>query len=361
MARFLLYKLFKKNPLIFFWGFLAFILLSIFLGCLWFYDNFLIVKDEFLNFLPSDTILYWSTYKTENNLLLEISKTLFTKETQEQIDYLSHEISPYSQKIALALLPPTSSSPQLTFKQFENFVFFSRVDSKNLENIKKELEKLNFNYITDINGKIIITNHKDELLKILKVHNGKIPSLINYKLNLIALNIANQLPTKIYFSDFKFQNFSDLKFSSNIFSPNKLIIKKEPAENKIYYTLILNNADLITLERLIPKILATLFPEMQEKTLPDGTKVQELIANPLNFKIQKNNLKGVEIDSIDIPQLNAKILITEINSRIIISNSEKMMGDYLKEKNPILVKILENFSKAKVLNIFGFVGNIEFE
>lgn len=113
------------------------------------------------------------------------------------------------------------------------------------------------------------------------------------------------------------------------------LVKQE--ETKLVYLLAWPidsvSADKINETKLAAsQYLTDELPEEQGKVLPDKTKVIEIVSNPEKFNFQKIYLTSdatAELYFLDTPEINQQIIIGIDQNKIVLSNSKKIIDEYL--------------------------------
>lgn len=324
------FERFKKNQrktLLFLAGFLVILLCTALGG--WFYINFWVSQDSFLEAVPVEAAVYWHESaggKLVLAWLYDLSQRMLLGEAAGQAKFLFENVAPDSSQTALAILPG-----------FEDFIFWGYLDVRRFNELKEKLESLNFNYIFEDDGKITITNTKIALKEVLAALSQKTFSLADQKVRLITFNRAiRRFPAQIYFDgNFKFDNFYPLSLKSDFWETSRLNVAREEGVREggradYHYLLTTDNAYLTKdTENILKNNLAVALPEIKEKKLPDETVVREMIANPDLFIFEKAKMAGEEVKYLSISQLNQEIFLAKTNGLAAVSNSRELMADYL--------------------------------
>ncbi len=357
----------KTSTQLIFWGGFLIIALLV-LATLWFYSNFLISQDDFLNCVPVEAVIYWHSLLNENfdNVWLrDLTSRLLLGEAKSQVEFLFENVVPKTGEASLAILPG-----------FEDFIFWGKLETEQFNQLKEKLEDSNFNYIFEDEGKITITNTKFGLKEILAVMSQKNFSLADQKIRLIAFNRAyRRFPTQIYISgNFKFGNFYPLKPKSDFWEVNQVEVTQKNRDSvydlgDYYYLLAADNVFFREeAENILKNNLAAAFPEIKEKELPDKTVVREIIANPEKFFLEKVKISGEEVNYINNPVINEEFFIFKMDEKMIASNSRDLLANYLAHQNPRekyygknLLNLLLNWAKWMTNDFNGVVFGVEVE
>lgn len=309
------------------WG--GFLIISfLVLFTTWFYTNFLVSQDIFLDYVPAQSVIYWhiSLNKKSNSIwLYDLTERFLLGESSNQAKFLFENVAPETEEIAMAILPG-----------FEDFIFWGRLNTGKFNKLKEKLEISNFSYIFEDDGKITITNTKFGLKEILAVLSQKNFSLADQKTRLIAFNRAyRRFPIQIYISgNFKFGNFYPHKLKSDFWETNQFQVTQKTHEShsiKDYaYLATVNNFYLVKeAENIIKNNLAFVLPETREKKLPDETVVREIIANPEIFVFEKVKVSGEEVRYLKVPAIGEEFFIFQGNGELIASNSRDLLANHL--------------------------------
>lgn len=316
-----------STQLIFFGGFLM-VLFLIFL-MLWFYANFLISQDVFLDSVPAQSVIYWHSISNQSSnsvWLRDLTRHFLLGEASDQAEILFEHIAPKTKEMSLAILPG-----------FEDFIFWARLDVSDFNHLKEKIENSKFSYIFENEGKIIITNTKFGLKEVLAVLNERNFSLADQKTRLIAFNRAfRRFPIQFYINgNFKFGDFYPLELESDFWETNQLkVIQKNRegvyAAKDYYYFMTADNPYLVEKgENILKNDLAVVLPEIKERVLPDGTIVREIIANPESFVFEVTKISGEEVKDLKVPVINEEFFIFKTNKGVTFSNSRDLLANHL--------------------------------
>jgi hypothetical protein len=300
----------------------------------WLYTNFLISQDDFLNYAPAETVIYWHSFpakNVDNVWLYDLTRRVLSGGASDQAKFLFENVAPETEEMSLAVLPG-----------LEDFIFWGRLDASGFNKLKEKLENSNFNYIYEDEGKITITNTKFGLKEILAVLSQKNFSLSDQKIRLIAFNRAyRRFPTQIYIrGNFKFGDFYPLKLKSDFWETNQLKVARKnyelpPGAGDYNYLVTADNEYLVKeAKNILKNNLAVAFPEIKEKELSDKTVVREIIANPEKFSFEKIKVGGEEINYLKTPVINEEFFIFETDDSAAASNSRDLLANYLVRQNP---------------------------
>lgn len=300
----------------------------------WFGANFFAGRDSFLNDAPAEAAVYWHESRgreVDKIWLYDATERLLLGDASAPAKFLFENVAPEAREISFAILPG-----------FEDFIFWAKMDTDKLNEFKEKLEKLNFSYLAETDGKAIISNSQNVFLKMLAKprRRNPSPSLPSEKGEGAARQIAfyraaRSSAAQIYLGEnFQFKNFSLPEIDSDFLSGNKLLVSPKISEPKNFadydYLLVLD--EVVAAEEIKESLksnLAALFPEKREKILPDGAVVREIIANPELFQFEKKKIGGREIDYLLILQSGQEIFVAEEDKTVIVSDGNGLLIDYL--------------------------------
>lgn len=321
------FKKFKIKTLLIGAGFL--VLAGIVILSFWFYFNFL-KKDSFLGAVPAETVFYWQSDSgrgADDDWLWIITKTILSNGAAERIDFLEKVIIPEAERIGLAILP-----------DFTDFVFFAQIDEENFNALKSKLEESNYHYTFGDEGRVIISDSRFGLGEAVATLSQEKKSLADDKMKSISFNMArrNSL-TQIYFKEnFKVKDFRSMLWFSDLWSRSRLVITAkrgaEPPQSLADFNFLAVSDDKFlknSMEEILRDDLAVLFPQIQEKILPDGTEVRELLANPDIFKFQEEEIGGLPFRYLPVENLSQEFLVGREDQRLIFSNSTELAQSFL--------------------------------
>ncbi|MFA5129012.1 MAG: hypothetical protein WC445_03560 [Patescibacteria group bacterium] len=309
----------------------GFLIIAGFVGLsFWLYFNFLKSDESFLEIVPAEAVAYWQSdfnRGEDDAWLWAITRSMLSDEAASQTKFLEESIGPKASKVGFAILP-----------DFVDFIFFGKINESDFNAVRIKLEELNYHYIFENGGRVIISNSRFGLEEAMSTLSQEKKSLADNKMKLIALNSARRhSAAQIYFGgNFKVNNFKVLPWSSDIWVSNKLIVTPklgtEPPRNlaDFNFLAVLDNEYLKkNMEGIIKDDLAVLFPEIKERILSDGTKVKELLANPDIFSFQNKQIGSFSARYLSVPDLSQEFLVGVERQKMIFSNSDKMMEDFL--------------------------------
>jgi len=298
----------------------------------WFYMDFLVSQDPFLDRAPAETVFYWHQSpgeKMDCPWLYNASSQMLLGEAAGQAEFLFKNVIPRSRETSFAILPG-----------FEDFIFWGQIETRPFNELKKELEESNFNYVFEDGGKITITNTKFSLKEVLGALSQKNFSLADDKTRLIAFNRAvRRFPVQVYLNgNFQYRNFYPLELESDFWVVNELIVApKDKGKNEFqdnvkgydYFAAIGGPHTLKNIEEVLKKNLAVLLPEIREKVLQDKTVVKEMVANPDRFKLEKDSVAGREITFFDVQELNLRLYLANLDEKLILATNKELFTNYL--------------------------------
>lgn len=293
----------------------------------WFYFNFLKSSDEsFLEIVPAEAAVYWQSdfsKGADDAWLWAMGRAVLSEEAAEQTIFLEDFVAPEADKIGFAVL-----------SDFADFIFLSRIDDSEFDSLRNKLEELNYHYIVESGGRAIISNSRFGLEEAMSVLNQEKSSLASNRMRLISFSRAKRhYPARIYFGEnFKVDDFRALPWFSDFWSDNKLVVSlksgtKTPRNLADFDFLAVFDNEYLkkNIEEVLKDDLAVLLPEIQEKVLPDGTKVKELLANPDAFVFEDRKIGGSTFRYLLVSGLGQEFLISRECQKTIFSNSGKMM------------------------------------
>lgn len=295
----------------------------------WLYFNFLKSDGAFLEAVPADSAVYWHSNFSKGSddaWLWAVSRAILVDEASDQTKFLEGNVAPASRETGLAILPG-----------FGDFIFWGRLDIDKFSALKDKLEELNYHYIFD-DGKIIIANTRFGLKKASAVLSQDNLSFADDKMKLIAFNRAKRSsPSQIYFrGDLKIGDFDVFSWSSDCWANNELIVAvKSGAGDEFgfgdFNFLVVSDNDYLqkNAEKMLKNDLAVLLPKIQEKKLPDGTMVREILADADAFTFENKTIGALNVRYIEVPALKQEFLVGEKNQKVVIGNSSRLFEDYL--------------------------------
>ncbi len=288
----------------------------------WIYFVFLTSHGDFFDEAPGETAIFWhrsADSRGDETWLQEIFREMLDGEAVGQAQFLFAEVASESKETSFAILPG-----------FEDFIFWGRLDTAEIDDLKSKLEEMNFNYIIEDGGKITIANTKPALKEVLATLSRKNFSLADSRGRLAAWNRAvRRSPTQIYLgANLKFGNFPALNLESDFWEANHLKVEKGGFGFRCL--LATENSYLVREgENLLKGSLAVIFPEIKEKKLPDETVVKEIIANPAGFSFQETKIAGKTAEVLREPRLNQDFFLFFAESRAAFSNSKDILANFL--------------------------------
>ncbi len=310
-------------------------------------------RDNFLNLVPKEIIFYWHSNTDERaetkNLFFAAICQLFKLNEFSLLKGINFE----NKEISLAVFPDKEA------------VLFFTVQPN--EDLKTNLEETNLSYVLG-KEQILLATSPDTLLKIINVRNNKIPSLgedLITKSNLIHSTI--NYPSQIYFDSrifqtfFSIKNFPDflsLKNTILIIPNNKNFNENSSPWRKYNFILISKNFSKDNeLENFIKEKLAQILPISQEKTLPDGTTVKELISDPSLFQFKNIDFLNFKIHYVIEPRLDFEFALTS-NDNLFASNSLVLLEEYLKiNRQNLFQKLWQSIRERTIKNKqFKYIG-----
>lgn len=308
----------------------GFFVLASFAGLsFWFYFNFL-EKDNFLESVPREAVVYWQSdfsSGADDAWLWAITRSTLSGEAAEQTKFLEEVVTPEVERVGFAILP-----------DFADFIFLGQADNQNFDSLKNKLEELNYHYIFRDDGMVIISNSRFGLGEVVAALSQEKKSLADDEMRLIAFKRARRHSlAQIYFGEnFKVQDFRAMLWFSDFWSSNKLVVvpkgRIESPRNLVDFNFLSISDDKYlknSMEEIIKDDLAVLLPEIQEKTLSDGTKVKELFANPDIFVFQDEQIGGVPVHYLSVGALNQEFLVGRKDQKVMISNSTEIFQYFL--------------------------------
>lgn len=323
-----LFKKLKTKTLLVVAGFL--VLAGIFGFSLWVYFSFLKSDEAFLDAVPAEAVMYWHNESFEDDSWLwAITRSVLSDAAAEQIKFLEEKIAPEADKAGFAVLP-----------DFSDFIFFGQIDAAKFEERKSRLEELNYHYVSDEGGRVIISNTKFGLLAAVATLNQEGKSLADETMKMIAFNGARRAsPAQIYFGSGAIRgDFPAVPLKSDFWERNKLTagVKDGVEMGKNFsdfnFLAVLENKYLRkNTEKVFKDDLAVLLPQIQDKILPDGTEVKEIFANPDIFVFRDEKINSAAIRFLSVPVLNQEFLVFEESRRTTVSNLTEMTQKFLKD------------------------------
>ncbi|MBU1146215.1 hypothetical protein KKD80_01570 [Patescibacteria group bacterium] len=308
----------------------GFFVLASFAGfSFWFYFNFL-EKDNFLESVPREAVVYWQSdfsSGADDAWLWAITRSTLSGEAAEQTKFLEEVVTPEVERVGFAILP-----------DFADFIFLGQADNQNFDSLKNKLEELNYHYIFRDDGRVIISNSRFGLGEVVAALSQEKKSLADDEMRLVAFKRAQRHSlAQIYFGEnFKVQDFRAMLWFSDFWSSNKLVVvpkgRIESPRNLVDFNFLSISDDKYlknSMEEIIKDDLAVLLPEIQEKTLSDGTKVKELFANPDIFVFQDEQIGGVPVHYLSVGALNQEFLVGRKDQKVMISNSTEIFQYFL--------------------------------
>ena len=323
-----LFKKMKTKTLLIAAGFL--VLAGLISLSLWFYFSFLKSDKSFLEITPANAAIYWqSDYSrgADDAWLWAIGRSVLSDEAAEQTFFLEESVAPEARAIGFVIL-----------SDFSDFILLGQIDNSKFDPLRNKLEELNFHYIVESGGRVIISNSRFGLEEAMSVLNKEKNSLASNKMGLIAFNRARRHSlAQIYFGEnFKVKDFRALPWSSDFWSKNKLTIApKRGTESPrnladFDFLAVLDNEYLKkNMEGIVKDNLAVFLPEIRERVLPDETKVKELLANPDAFIFEDRKIGNSTARYLSVSGISQEFLIGKDRQKIIFSNSVEMAEDFL--------------------------------
>ena len=296
--------------------------------CLWFWDNFLKERDSFLNFVPSDTAIYYHSNKDNGNSRWFKQKIndILKDNTKNEAEYLFENIVLEEKEFALAIL-----------SGFSNFVFYIK------ENNGNDLNKLDEDiYEKKIIGEnIIISNSEAVIQKIIEEQGGLFGNLyLKMAYNKRVKDFSKQLFVK---NNLKAGILNLSIKDSRVTDNNYLVIRqKEGDKEGIYDYLLASEGDYLknSVENTMKDYLSVLFPEKKARKLQDGTAITEIIANPdlFNFKDQGDSIKY-----LNIKELEREVWLGKSSNGLFLSTFAAKEGDFVATRSNPYGKSLFDF------------------
>jgi hypothetical protein len=322
-----LFKKFKIKTLLIAAGFL--VLAGIIGLSFWFYFNFL-RKDNFLEAVPAESVLYWQSdfnKGVDDVWLWAITKAALSSEAAGQTDFLEKEVVPEVERVGLAVLP-----------DFADFIFLAQMEEKSFDSLRNKLEELNYHYTFGDEGRVIVSNSRFGLGEAIAALAKEKKSLVDDKMKLVSFNRARQNSlSQIYFGEnFKVQDFRSMPWFSDFWAHNSLDIAlksgvESPQDMADFNFLVVSDDKFLknSMEEVIKDDLSILFPQIQERILPDKTRVKELLANPDIFIFQDEEIGGLPIHYLSVGGLNQEFLVGREGQGVLFSNSTEMVQSFL--------------------------------
>ncbi len=295
----------------------------------WFYFNFL-KSDNFLEAVPAEAAIYWQSDFSggaDEAWLWAMGRTALSRDAAQQIKFLEEVVAPEAGRLGFAILP-----------DFSDFIFIGQMTDESFYSLKNRLEELNYHYIFGDKKRVIISNSRFGLEKAAAVLGHEKKSLADDKMKLFSFNKAKRhSSSQIYFGEnFKIGDFRAMLWFSDFWSNNKLVVapkgERESPQNLADFSFLAVSDDKYLkngMEEIIKDDLSVLFPEVQDKTLPDGTKVKELLANPDIFVFQNEEILGMPVHYLSAGALNQEFLVGREGQRVIFSDSTESLQDFL--------------------------------
>ena len=295
----------------------------------WFYFSFL-ESDGFLEAVPAESSVYWQSDfggGADDAWLWAITREILPGEAAEQTSFLEEVVAPEAERAGFAILSDSS-----------DFIFFGQIENSKFSLIKNKLEELNYHYIFEDGGRVIISNSRFGIEEVMSVLSQEKKSLFENKMKSVAFNGARRHSSaQIYFGEnFKIKDFQTLPWFSDFWSSNKLVVAPkngvETPRDLVDFNFLSVSDDKYlknNIEIIIKDDLSMLLPEIRDRILPDETKVKELLANPEIFLFQDEEMAGRPVRYLSVGALNQEFLISKEGQKVIFSNSTEVLQYFL--------------------------------